>query len=237
MKKELTVVVPAYNEVTKLDVTVTEILQSASKLLSSCEVIIVNDGSVDGTGAVADALVELNKPQVKVIHLTENKGVGNAFALGLQLANYSYITLVPGDHAFAKSGIDRLFGRVGAADLLVTYRANPNARTFLRRQLSRLATLLMKLISGRVVRDAHSLFVYPVAVARKIDFSTGYGYHMETLARLLLTVERFEELPVELNPKPDASSGVMKIKTLVKLGLTVLRLAVLRLSGNLSRKF
>jgi hypothetical protein len=100
-----------------------------------------------------------------------------------------------------------------------------------------LATLLLKLISGRAIRDAHSLFVYPVAVVRTMVFSTGYGYHMETLARLLLTVERFEELSVELNPKPDASSGVMKIRTLVILGATVLRLFHLRLTGRLARKY
>lgn len=237
MKKELTVVVPAYNEVTKLNVTASEILQSASNLLDRYEVIIVNDGSADGTAGVADALAEINRTHVKVIHLTENKGVGNAFAMGLRQASYQYITLIPGDHAFAKSGIDRLFGRVGAADLLVTYRANPNARSFLRCWLSRLATLLMKLLSGRAIRDAHSLFVYPVSVVRMISFSTGYGYHMETLARLLLTVERFEELPVELNPKPDESSGVMKIRTLVILGVTVLRLFYLRLTGRLARKY
>jgi len=217
----------------RIEKTIREAIEPADRHLDSYEVVVVNDGSTDQTGAIADRLAATFNGRLRVIHLSENKGVGNAFAIALNESQHEYITLIPGDNAFSKTGIDGLFQRVGEADLVVSYRANPNARTFLRRRLSRTATFLMRLLSGKAIRDAHSLFVYPVRLVKEMSFSTGYGYHMETLVRLLSSVERFIELPVELNPKPDASSGVMKVGTLYRLGLTVCRLFLLKAQGRL----
>jgi glycosyltransferase involved in cell wall biosynthesis len=226
-------VVPAYNEVTRLRLTVTELVEEAEHADLCYQVIIVNDGSVDGTAEVAEDLARERPGAISVIHQPVNLGVGRAFLAGLNVTDKRFITLVPGDNAFARSGIARLFAAAGSAELIVTYRSNPQARTFLRRWLSRFATLTLRLISGRAVRDAHSMFIYPVDVVRQFRFSAGYGYHMETLSRMLLVARTVREIPVELNPKPDASSGVMKVRTLLVLGATAVRLLLLRITGRL----
>lgn len=236
MDKKLTIVVPAYNEERSLEKTVSVVYSCAASFLRAFEVIIVDDGSSDRTGEIADALARRFSPAVKAVHFQENQGVGAAYREGLRMARYPYLTLVPGDNAFDKSGIERLFSRVGTCDLIISYRTNPEARTTLRRWLSVLATLLMRGLTGRRIKDAHSLYVFPVELARKIDVPAGYSYHLESLCRLLFMAESYIEVPVELNLKRDQNSGVMKPRTLVTLAGAVLKLYALRITGRLLDK-
>jgi len=231
MSAGLTVVVPAWNEERRLTATVEEVLAAAGRRLRAFEVIIVNDGSTDSTAAVADALAK-RYPGVSVVHHSTNLGVGAAYFTGLTLSKYPYLTLVPGDNAFHASGLDALFALVGRVEMVVTYRANPRARTPLRRLLSRCCTLGMRLVTGKPIRDAHSLYVFPVAQARQVRPNSGYGYHIETLSTLLRGGVPYAEVPVRLNPRPDSSSKVMRLGVLARLiatmGRQFVRFVILR---------
>ncbi len=231
--RNLTIVVPAYNEERTIEKTVSEVHSSAACFLEAFEVIIVDDGSHDRTGELADELASTLSPHVKVVHFQRNRGVGAAFQEGLRLARYPYITLIPGDNAFTKSGIARMFSQVGASNLIISYRANFHVKTTLRRWLSGIVTLLVRGLTGRQIRDAHSLFVFPVDLARRIELPKGYGYHLECLCRLLLMAPSYIEVPVELNQGPDQSSGVMRVATLARLAGTVSKLCWLRITGRL----
>jgi hypothetical protein len=171
-------------------------------------------------------------PCVSVVRHPENRGVGAAYATGLARARFPYLTLVPGDNAFHWSGLDAVFALVGRVPMVVTYRANPRARTPLRRFLSVCCTRAMRVVTGRPIRDAHSLYVFPVALARQIPPNTGYGYHIAALSTLLRAGVPYAEVPVRLNPRPDSSSKVMRLGVLARLMLTMgrqfVRFAVLR---------
>ncbi|CCQ50014.1 glycosyltransferase family 2 protein [Crocosphaera watsonii] len=222
MKRNLSIIVPAYNESDKIEVTVKEIINVAAETLDEYEILIVNDGSTDNTGVVADNLASQYK-KVSVIHQETNRGVGAAYIAGLWAANYEYLTLVPGDNAFHISGIENLFEAVGTAELVVSYRNNMQVRTLLRRLLSIACTLSMQILTGCRIRDAHSLYVYPVFLARQIRVNPGYGYHIESLSKLLIRSKSSVEVPVRLNPKPDTSSGVMRPKVVFSLIMTMVR--------------
>jgi glycosyltransferase involved in cell wall biosynthesis len=232
--RELTIVIPALNEADRIGPTVSEVLETARSTLDRFEIIVVDDGSSDGTYDAALRAAEASPEHVRIVRQPVNLGVGAAYRLGLESARFAYLTLVPGDRAFSREGLHRVFSAVGSAELIVSYRSNPQARTALRCQLSRLATMIARAISGKSIRDAHSLYVFPVALARRIPVSSGYSYHLEALCRLLRRVPSFAEVPVELNPKPDASSGVMRWRTVTMLGLAALKLAALRLTGRLN---
>lgn len=232
MAKRLTIIVPAYNEAARLATTVREILTEAAAALDAYEVLIVNDGSTDATAAVADELASAHHA-VRAIHQPVNRGVGAAYYTALHQAAFENVTLVPGDNAFHHSGLRTLFHAVGDADLIISYRANIEARTPVRRLLSRSCNRAMRLLTGCPIRDTHSLFVFPVALARTIPENRGYGYHMEALATLLQRVDSYLEVPVLLNPKPDASSRVMRLRPLACLARTMLGLYARRFTRGL----
>lgn len=216
MAPGLTVIVPAWNEEGRLATTVEEVVLAAERHLRAYEIIIVDDGSIDRTAAVAKSLAA-RFSFIRVMHHATNRGVGAAYYTGLSLARHPYLTLVPGDNAFHVSGLDAVFALVGTVEMVVSYRANPRARTPFRRLLSRCCTLGMRLVSGRPIRDAHSLFVFPVAEARQVRRNNGYGYHIETLSTLLRGGMPYAEVPVVLNPRPDCSSKVMRLGVLLRL--------------------
>jgi glycosyltransferase involved in cell wall biosynthesis len=222
MSAGLTVIVPAWNEERRLATTVAEVLRAARPHLRAFEIIIVNDGSTDGTARVADDLATRFR-RVSVVHHATNRGVGAAYRTGLSLARFPFLTLVPGDNAFHLSGLERVFALAGTVEMVVTYRENPRARTPLRRLLSRCCTLGMRLVTGQPIRDAHSLYVFPVAQARQVRPNAGYGYHIETLSTLLRGGVPYVEAPVRLNPRPDSSSKVMRWGVLARLIATMAR--------------
>lgn len=225
MPTELTVVVPAWNEERRLTVTVEEVLAAAGRHLTDYEVIVVNDGSTDRTGEVAEGLAA-RFPQVSVVHQPQNRGVGAAFYEGLSRARFASLTLVPGDNAFHVSGLDTVFSQVGDIEMVVSYRQNTKARTPMRLLLSKCCTTAMRVLTGCPIRDAHSLYVFPVAKARQVPRNPGYGYHIQTLSTLLRGGVPYREVPVTLNPRPDSSSKVMRFGVLAELMRTMAGLYV-----------
>jgi glycosyltransferase involved in cell wall biosynthesis len=225
MGGRLTIVVPAWNEERRLAATVEEVVRAAERYLAEYEVIVVNDGSTDRTAEVADGLAS-RFPRVSVVHQTTNLGVGAAYYEGLSRARFPYLTLVPGDNAYSSAGVEAVLKLAGTTELVISYRANPRARTLMRLILSRCCTRAMRLVTGRPLQDAHSLYVFPVAQARQAPRNAGYGYHIETLATLLRGGLKYTEVPVLLNPRPDSSSKVMRVGVLARLGWTMTRLAV-----------
>jgi dolichol-phosphate mannosyltransferase len=233
-QKELSIVIPAYNEEKRIAITIGEVIEVAKTILDDFEIIIIDDGSRDKTYLEIQKAVQGIKSHARIIRHDINQGVGSAFHMGLKLAKFPQLCLVPGDNAFNIESIKTLFSQCGILPLVISYRQNMEARTPLRFALSRIATFFLCMITGVRVKDAHSLYLFPVGMTRDLAIKAkGYGYHIEILSRLLNRQKKFVEVPVILNPKPDASSGVMKPKTLLILGLTLSKLFGLRLLGKL----
>ena len=224
----LTIVVPAYNEDRHIATTLHAVISAAQRRLPAYEIIMVDDGSRDATGRIADEIAR-SEDHMRVIHQKRNQGVGAAYLLGLLQAKYDYITVVPGDNAFSEAALDSVFGAFGLAPLVVSYRENMEVRAPLRRVLSIICTQLMRLVSGQTIRDAQSMFIFPVEIARSFSVQPGYGYHIESLGRLLTVCPTFVQVPATLNPRPDANSGVMRASVILLLGTTMLRLALWRI--------
>lgn len=223
MTRSLTIIVPAYNEADRVSSVVEMLVDLGHQELDSFEIIVVDDGSSDGTGAIADRLAAQH-PEVRVIHQPGNTGVGAAYTAALRMARMPMITLVPGDDAFASSGIRDLFRTVGTADMIITYRANPSARSPVRRLLSVICNRLLRLATHSPLRDGHSMYVWPTAWAGEISTPPDYRYHLVSLTTLFQRAETYCEIPVLLNPKPDKSSGVMRFSVIWGLGTTMLGL-------------
>lgn len=234
-RKVLTIVVPAYNEVRFIAQTLSVVLAAAQRHLDDYEIIMIDDGSQDGTGDAAEAFAA-TASKVRVHRQPRNMGVGAAYLTGLQQARFPFITVVPGDNAFSVEALDSVFSIVGESNLIVSYRDNMEVRTPLRRALSIICTTMMGVVSGRRVRDAHSMFVFPVALARYVNVQPDYSYHIQSLGRLLVLVREFREVPAPLNPRPDANSGVMKAKIIMRLGTAMLGLGLWRVSTVLERR-
>ena len=86
-----------------------------------CEVIVVDDGSRDETGAIADRLAAADC-RVKVVHHPENRGYGAAVRSGFAAARHPFVALVDGDNQFDIGELPRLLEAIDGCDLVSGYR-------------------------------------------------------------------------------------------------------------------
>ncbi|MBV9582031.1 MAG: glycosyltransferase family 2 protein [Chloroflexi bacterium] len=176
-RRTISVLIPAYNEALNLQGSVEDALAACTDF-EDYEILIVNDGSTDNTGELAEQLAaQLN--HVRVIHHPRNRGFGAAYSTALAEARMSYYTFVPGDHEVAPESVKAIFGAVGKADMVVPFHATPWKRPFLRRALTRISTDQVNLLFGWNLKYYQGPVVYPTELARALP-RTVQGFYFAT---------------------------------------------------------
>lgn len=169
-------VVPTYNERERLGELVDALFAAASGAGVELEVIVVDDNSPDGTGAVADALAKTHRMQV--IHRAGKLGLGTAVVAGFAVATSEVVGVMDADFSHPPALVPRLLAAMRAhdADVVVGSRYIPGGSTpdwpVKRRLLSRMACLLARPLSP--IRDAASgFFLIRASVARNVTIKAG----------------------------------------------------------------
>lgn len=122
MKKyPITIFFPCYNEEQNVERVTREALTVAEKISDDYEIIIVNDGSVDRTGEVADRLAG-EYPAVKVIHHEVNRGYGAALQSGFKNASKELVFYTDGDGQFRIEEINKLLPLIDHYDIVSGFR-------------------------------------------------------------------------------------------------------------------
>jgi glycosyltransferase involved in cell wall biosynthesis len=135
---------PALNEEDNVTPIVEEALAVLPLFANDLEVTVVDDGSSDRTGAIADDLAR-NDPRVRVIHHGTRRGYGGAVRSGLVAATKPWVFFTDGDRQFKLEDLGRLVEAADGADAVVGYRikrADPARRLFVAWVYNRLIRLL-----------------------------------------------------------------------------------------------
>ena len=155
--RELTVFFPAHDEAENLERTVTSAVRALDGLgLQALEIIVVDDGSTDGTGGIAEALAA-NDTRIRVIHHPFNRGYGAALKSGFAAAQREWIFYTDSDGQFDLADIDRLLPYAGDFDVIVGYRMR-RADHAIRRVNQALWSRLVRRVLGVDFRDVDCAF-------------------------------------------------------------------------------
>lgn len=115
---DITVVVMTYNEVATLEQTVAEIRGELERLGRPWEILIIDDGSTDGSGARADAIAAAD-PRHRVLHHLVNGGLGAVYRSGFTTARGALVTFFPADGQFPASIIPEFRGAIDGVDMVL----------------------------------------------------------------------------------------------------------------------
>jgi glycosyltransferase involved in cell wall biosynthesis len=107
---------PAHNEEANLRGLVAEALETLPAIAEVFEIVIVDDGSRDATGQIADELAVANPELVRVVHHPTNLGYGSALLSGFQAARHEFVAFTDGDRQFRVADLGRLSDRLAEPD-------------------------------------------------------------------------------------------------------------------------
>ncbi|MFJ1759556.1 polyprenol monophosphomannose synthase [Amycolatopsis sp. NPDC088138] len=223
------VVIPTYNERENLG----PILDRLHKALPDVHVLVVDDGSPDGTGELADERAAANE-NVHVMHRTEKAGLGAAYIAGFRWGlarEYNTIVEMDADGSHAPEDLPRLLDAVGDADLAIGSRYVPGGSVVnwpLKRQvLSRGANVYSQLALGMRTRDITAGFrAYrrPVLEKLALDEVNSHGYCFQIDLTLRTADAGFEivEVPITFTEREIGES---------KMDGSIIREAFLRVAS------
>ncbi len=197
------VVLPTYNERENLPEIVPAILAAAPEL----DILIVDDGSPDGTGELADAFAR-SDPRVKVLHRKKKEGLGRAYLAGFAEAlqrGYGRILEMDADFSHAPAKLPELLAASRTADVVLGSRYVEGGGTVNwglgRRVLSKGGSLYARTILGLGVRDLTGGFkCFRREVLEKLDLksvgSSGYAFQIELPYRAVRRGFKVVEIPI-----------------------------------------
>ncbi len=179
----LTIFFPCYNEVDNVERVTRKAVEVGRKVADDLEVIIVNDGSTDGTAEVADRLAA-EIPEVRAVHNRPNRGYGGALQRGFREATKNWIFYTDGDGQFDLDEIPRVLPLIEKYDIVSCYRID--RQDPLIRKLNAFAwTTLVNLLFRIGLKDIDGAFkFYPKTFIDAIEMhSTGALIDTEMLAK------------------------------------------------------
>jgi dolichol-phosphate mannosyltransferase len=210
------VVIPTYNEAA----TVRRIVEAVRRL-SRAHVLIVDDGSPDGTGEIADWLAERDYG-VHVLHRTEKAGLGAAYRAGLRWGldlGYDALGEMDADGSHDPADVPRLLDALGNADLVIGSRYVPGGAVrnwpLRRRLLSRGGNWYVQAMTGLPVNDATAgfrMFRRQTLLALDVDDvqSDGYSFQIEMALRAHALGFRVVEIPVTFVERTEGASKMSR---------------------------
>ena len=201
----MVMVVPTYNEAENLEWIVERLLRAVPET----DVLVVDDGSPDGTGALADALAA-REPRVRVVHRTEKAGLGAAYLHGFAVAlehGYDVVGEMDADGSHQPEQLPRLMATLSdGADLVIGARwikggSVVNWSPF-RKALSVGGNLYARVLLGIPVHDITAGFrLFRATTLRTIDLndveSVGYCFQTDLTLRTVRAGLRVVEVPIE----------------------------------------
>jgi len=221
LRPQITFVIPALNEEDIIERVVGEIVEVVQKQTPNYEIILVNDGSIDRTGALMDAMAKRN-PRIASLHNSTNIGLGKSYKAGLAAAKGEYLMMLCGDGGFPAASLPPVLREIGSADIIVPYMQNlKRIKTPARYVLSRCYTTLLNLLFHQDIRYYNGLPVHKTANLRAIEItSSGFGFQAEILTKLLRAGHRYKQIGV-LGAEETQRSKALRLRNIVSVAKTL----------------
>ena len=236
----LSVVIPAYNEEERLGPTLGRILDYLSGCGYPFEIIVVDDGSTDGTAAVARRVSETHR-SVRLVPNETNRGKGDSVRRGGEEARGEYILFSDADLSTPIEELRRLFPPLleEGCDIAIGSRAARGSdvrvhQPWYRELMGKIFNKIVRLVAVRGLRDTQCGFkLFRGAVARELFAAQrveGFSFDVETLYLARKAGRRIAEVPVTWYNSP--RSRVSIVGDPARMFLDVLRIRLDDLRGR-----
>ena len=212
------VIVPTYNERENIERLIATVLAQDASL----EILVVDDGSPDGTGEIADRIAEQN-PRVHAVHRPKKMGLGTAYLMGFRWAlqrDYAYVFEMDADFSHDPAHLPQFLNAIQGCDLVLGSRYRNGRVTVVNWPMTRLllsycANIYARVVTGLELGDAtggFKCFRRSVLEAIPLDEvrSNGYAFQIEMSFRAVHKNFRITEIPIVFVDRTDGESKMSK---------------------------
>ena len=223
----LSVFFPAYNDSGTIASLVITALKTAERLTPDFEIIVVNDGSADATGDIADELAR-TYPQVRVVHHAQNRGYGGALRSGFAAATRELVFYTDGDAQYDPAEMEALWSALrGDVDLVNGYkisRSDPLHRIV----IGRIYHHTVRLLFGLRVRDVDCDFrLLRRSIFDRVSLEKNSGVIcLEMMKKIQDAGFRIAEVPVHHYHRAFGRSQFFNFPRLFRTAVDVMKLWV-----------
>ena len=224
----VTIAMPAYDEAPNIERTVAEARAALATAGRAGEVLVVDDGSTDGTAALADAIAKTH-PDVRVVHHASNRGFSGAMTTALREARGEWVFLVPADGQVRMNDLERFLAARADADIVVGLRASRHdaaGRAALSQAFHRIAKLLFPIPLAEF--SAAFLFRRSLVDAMPVRSRPGGASFLpEVLYRATVRRARFAQIVIEPRARLAGRAKGARLGVAVRTLIELVRLAPL----------
>jgi glycosyltransferase involved in cell wall biosynthesis len=225
---ELSVVIPAYNEAANVPVVVEQAMRelAADAGVAGWELILINDGSTDGTREVIDRLAAQDD-RVRAVHHDANRGFGAALRTGYAAARGKFVTLISGDGEIGVDQALRLLHAIGPADLIISRRVRPVQVS--RSVLSAVFGFLTRVNTGFDPAEMSGIYVIRREVLQQLPLHSSTGVvNYEVVMRCAARGSEIRHGLTEVKSRLSGHSKVTNATTIVKAAWELMKLRLPR---------
>lgn len=220
----LSIFFPCYNEEANVQRTTENALKVGREVADECEIIIVNDGSKDRTGEIADQLAA-DHPEVRAVHNNPNLGYGGALQRGFRESTLDWVYYTDGDGQFDFTEIPKLLPLLQQYDIVSAYRLN-RQDPLIRKLNAFCWTTLVNLTFGMRIRDIDCAFkIFPRSFFGRIDMqSTGALIDTEILAKATYLGYSIGQIGVHHYPRTAGDQTGANLKVIARAFVELFKL-------------
>jgi glycosyltransferase involved in cell wall biosynthesis len=215
---KISIIIPIYNEEKTLLQVVAKIQTSFQR--ENYEIILVNDGSKDGT---ADILSKMTDPHIHKITHERNYGKGKAICTGISKATGDYVAIQDADLEYDPNTLYELWQTIDNADTILYGKRDGKKGYLLGRLGNRILSQTCNILFSTKLKDIYTCYkIIPLSLVKSLNLeSNGFEIEAEITAKILKKKKSILELPIPYSPRSfkegkhirwqDGYKGIMKL--------------------------
>ncbi len=224
-RQSLSITIPAFNEETTIAEVYRQAREEAGRITSDYEIVLVDDGSVDGTGRIMDQLRQEDARHTVVVHHRHNKGFSGAMLSCYRHASKDLIFLGPADGQFDYREVRSFVPAMKGKDMVVAYRL-VNNETWYRKINSFLYHRLARKLFAIKLREMSSCIMYRKAVRDSVRI-TADPFSCLFLLELIYKARgkgyRIGEVPIHFYARRDGVQKGTNVRMMIKTTIEMMR--------------
>jgi glycosyltransferase involved in cell wall biosynthesis len=229
---DLTFFVSCYNEAGSIGETLDILIDAATEVGLTYEIVVIDDCSSDNSREVVSEYISAHPDDnVALVANKTNKGLAQNYLDGAFIGRGKYYRLICGDSAEPRETIVAVLKAIGEADCIVPYHVSVPGRTAGRRVISKTYTNIINAITGNDIHYYNGLAVHlRHNVMRWHTNTRGFGFQAEILCLLIDLGFTYKQIPVHAHEQRQGKSNALKLRNMLSVAHTILEIANRRIS-------